>query len=330
MRAGNGLLLRARSGLVGLALVSAIVALASETRAGEPVVGLDLGAALPISTFKQTADPGGSIAPFLGYQFGNRGFAFTPLVQPMYVIFGTNSDVTNQQNRYTTIFAITAGARASLFDEKKEIFLSAQGGYYDDIYGPIDDKSGGFNIAAGFNYEIWRGTALGAFFRYDQTNMRAARGEDADLKFVSPGLSLRHRFLPPVAPPVAAAPPPAPAPPPPPVKKRIVLRGVQFDFDKAAIRPDAAPILDEAARTLAEEGEIAISVDGHTDSVGSEEYNERLSMRRAMAVRDYLAAKGIDASRMTVQGFGESRPVATNDTAEGRAQNRRVELNVKP
>jgi len=121
-------------------------------------------------------------------------------------------------------------------------------------------------------------------------------------------------------------PPPAP-PPPPPVKKKIVLRGVNFDFDKSTIRPDAAEILSEAARILREEPEVRVSVDGHTDARGTDQYNERLSERRAEAVRDHLIRLGIGGSRLEAQGFGESHPVASNDTEEGRAQNRRVELN---
>jgi outer membrane protein OmpA-like peptidoglycan-associated protein len=121
---------------------------------------------------------------------------------------------------------------------------------------------------------------------------------------------------------VAAAPPPTPAP----IKKKIVLRGVNFDFDKSNIRPDAVPILDEAAKTLKEYGDVTVSVDGYTDSIGTEEYNQRLSVRRANAVKEYLEKQGVAASRMTARGFGESNPVATNETAEGRAQNRRVEL----
>ena len=71
-----------------------------------------------------------------------------------------------------------------------------------------------------------------------------------------------------------------------------------------------------------------MSVDGHTDSIGSDAYNQKLSVRRAQAVADYLEKGGIAASRMTVKGFGESQPVASNDTAEGRAENRRVELKI--
>jgi len=123
-------------------------------------------------------------------------------------------------------------------------------------------------------------------------------------------------------------PPPAPAPPPPVVKQKIVLRGVNFDFDKSEIRRDATEILEEAAQILRDQPEIRVSVDGHTDAKGTDEYNQRLSERRARAVVDQLERFKISPSRLQPQGFGESRPVATNDTEEGRAENRRVELNV--
>jgi outer membrane protein OmpA-like peptidoglycan-associated protein len=129
--------------------------------------------------------------------------------------------------------------------------------------------------------------------------------------------------------PTAPPPPPAPVaepPPPPPAKEKIVLRGVHFAFNKATIRSEDMPILDQAAETLKEHGDIAVTVEGYTDNIGSEEYNQKLSVRRATAVRDYLAQHGIAASRLTVVGKGESDPVASNDTEDGRAQNRRVEL----
>jgi outer membrane protein OmpA-like peptidoglycan-associated protein len=129
--------------------------------------------------------------------------------------------------------------------------------------------------------------------------------------------------------PTAPPPPPAPvaeAPPPPPAKEKIVLRGVHFAFNKATIRAEDMPILGQAAETLKEHGNITVTVEGNTDNVGSEEYNQKLSVRRATAVRDYLAQHGIAAARMTVVGKGESNPVASNDTEDGRAQNRRVEL----
>lgn len=116
--------------------------------------------------------------------------------------------------------------------------------------------------------------------------------------------------------------------PPAKPQRRIVLRGVNFDFDKATIRPDGKPVLDEAVRTLNEEAQIRVSVEGHTDAVGADAYNQRLSERRADAVAAYLRAGGISPKRMSTVGFGESKPVASNETEEGRAQNRRVEFRV--
>ena len=130
------------------------------------------------------------------------------------------------------------------------------------------------------------------------------------------------------APPLPPPPPPAPRPAPPPAHRKIILRGVNFDFDKAIIRHDAADILDEAAEILRDQPDVEVSVDGHTDGVGKDEYNQRLSERRAQAVADYLSSHGVAASRLHAHGFGKSHPVASNDSEEGRAQNRRVELNI--
>jgi OOP family OmpA-OmpF porin len=130
------------------------------------------------------------------------------------------------------------------------------------------------------------------------------------------------------------APPPAPAPPPPPpapraeVRERIVLRGVNFDFDKSEIRPDAAVILDEAASQLSRRSDTRVAIEGHTDSTGPDNYNQGLSERRAQAVHDYLVDHGVSAGRLSTVGYGESQPVADNSTREGRALNRRVELRV--
>jgi outer membrane protein OmpA-like peptidoglycan-associated protein len=159
-----------------------------------------------------------------------------------------------------------------------------------------------------------------------------ANGTDTALDW-GIGLGIAVNFAAPAMALAQAPPPPPPATPPPPAaappaKEKIILRGVNFDFNKATIRADASPILDQAVETLKEHSAIALTVEGHTDSVGSDEYNQRLSVRRAEAVRDYLSGHGITSSRMSVAGRGESQPVATNDTAEGRAQNRRVELHV--
>ena len=115
-----------------------------------------------------------------------------------------------------------------------------------------------------------------------------------------------------------------------PVKLTIDLKGVNFDFDKDTLRPDAVVILDEAVAVLAKYPELRVEVAGHTDSKGKDDYNQNLSERRAKTVYDYLTSKGIDAARMVgPNGYGEARPIDTNDTDEGRANNRRTELNVQ-
>jgi OOP family OmpA-OmpF porin len=110
------------------------------------------------------------------------------------------------------------------------------------------------------------------------------------------------------------------------VEAVIELEGVNFDFDKATIRPEGIAILNGAAALLQKHERVVVEVAGHTDSVGSEEYNQGLSERRANAVKDYLISQGVTASRLTARGYGELQPIASNDTEEGRAENRRVEL----
>jgi outer membrane protein OmpA-like peptidoglycan-associated protein len=314
--------------ILGVAAAAAMRAVA--VQAGEPVVGVDVGAAFPTEHFRDTADPGGAIAPFAGYRLFTLGetVAVSLLAQPQFAAFQTTVD-RKPESDVTSVFSFSLGPRLSLLDENVEAYFSAQGGYYTDITGPLNGEDGGWNIAGGLNYSLTKATALGLFARRDQSSIRAERGSGKDLTFITTGFGLQHRFLP--APPkVAEAPPPPPPPPPPPapVKKKIVLRGVNFDFDKSNIRADARPILDEAVATLKEERAIKISVDGHTDSRGTDDYNQGLSERRANSVADHLSGGGIDRARMTVGGFGESQPVASNDTDEGRAQNRRVELKV--
>jgi OOP family OmpA-OmpF porin len=115
-----------------------------------------------------------------------------------------------------------------------------------------------------------------------------------------------------------------------PVPLTIDLKGVNFDFDKSTLRPDAVAILDEAVSILGKYPELKVEVAGHTDAIGSEQYNQGLSERRAKAVYDYLTGHGIEAGRLVgPNGYGESKPIDTNDTKEGRARNRRTELDVQ-
>ncbi|SMC24606.1 OmpA-OmpF porin, OOP family [Desulfacinum hydrothermale DSM 13146] len=108
----------------------------------------------------------------------------------------------------------------------------------------------------------------------------------------------------------------------------IVLRGIHFDFDKSDIKPEWQPVLDEGAEILKKHPQIRIIIEGHTDSIGTEAYNQKLSERRAKAVYDYFVAKGVEATRMKAVGYGELKPKADNATKEGRAINRRVEIKV--
>lgn len=108
--------------------------------------------------------------------------------------------------------------------------------------------------------------------------------------------------------------------------KPVILQGVNFEFDKSVLLEESKQILDRVAASLIAHPEVKIEVGGHCDSDGSDEYNLGLSDRRAKAVRDYLIKKGVPATRLTSKGYGESQPIADNNTAEGKAKNRRVEL----
>ena len=123
----------------------------------------------------------------------------------------------------------------------------------------------------------------------------------------------------------AAAPAPRAAAPDP-CGGIIRLRGVQFAFDRADISPDSRVVLDVAADQIAACPSVRVRVEGHTDFIGTDAYNQRLSERRAEAVRTYLATRGIPAARMESSGFGETRPIAPGRTDADRARNRRVEL----
>ncbi|MBW8329398.1 MAG: OmpA family protein [Thiobacillus sp.] len=179
---------------------------------------------------------------------------------------------------------------------------------------------------------------------YDPSNAASPTGKTIGYELFRtigcPGRQLLDVPCPVPAPPavVAAAPEAAPAPayvaPPAPAPAyvapaaptKLVLEGVNFDFDKATLRPEDIAIIDRDVVVLDQWGNVNIEVAGHTDSRGSDEYNAKLSQQRAEAVRNYLVSKGIAADRLSAKGYGESQPVADNATDEGRFKNRRVEL----
>jgi OOP family OmpA-OmpF porin len=138
------------------------------------------------------------------------------------------------------------------------------------------------------------------------------------------------------APRAAPAPAPAAAPTPPPAaavaaptsEKVTFAADAFFDFDKAVLKPEGRAKLDDLVSKMSGLNlEVVIAV-GHTDSIGTDAYNQRLSVRRAEAVKSYLVSKGVERNRVYTEGKGEKQPVADNKTAEGRAKNRRVEIEV--
>lgn len=112
------------------------------------------------------------------------------------------------------------------------------------------------------------------------------------------------------------------------LKKSFVLEGVKFITGSDEITDASRSVLDRVAETLIRNRELNIEVAGYTDDRGSSSFNQSLSQKRAEAVRAYLRSSGVAANRMTARGYGESSPIADNSTAEGRAQNRRVELHI--
>ncbi|MDZ7895178.1 MAG: OmpA family protein [Sphingobium sp.] len=106
--------------------------------------------------------------------------------------------------------------------------------------------------------------------------------------------------------------------------------GITFAYDDASIQPQFRPTLDDVAKVLAEYPKTYIDVYGHTDSDGSDAYNQTLSERRATSVADYLTSRGVQSARIATRGYGETQPIASNATAEGKAQNRRVEIKLSP
>jgi outer membrane protein OmpA-like peptidoglycan-associated protein len=106
--------------------------------------------------------------------------------------------------------------------------------------------------------------------------------------------------------------------------------GITFAYDSANVQQQFQPTLDQVAQVLSQYNQTYVDVYGHTDSTGSDAYNQTLSERRATAVADYLVSRGVQSARLGTRGYGESQPIASNDTDAGRAANRRVEIKIVP
>ena len=339
-----------------------LVGLIAAPRGASATEGLFLGADLGVSeptndNYRGHVQTGASGSPFVGYMFNDylglelqghiigqppdndhrRNFQNQPYNKATYL---------NGENQWTTIAGATFGPRFQLpLGEIVDLYVTGQGGGFKGLGGRMNQWAPGFSVGGGVDFNLTEHIALGLFGRWNRAYMAPSpyelhglagvEGEQPqsdwgpdDAQWATGGLAIKYSFgeepapLPPPPPPPAAKVPPPPAP-----KKKIVLRDVHFDYDKSDIRADAKPILDEAVSVLKDGGE-AVIVQGHTDSRGADAYNMALSRRRADAVRTYLTSHGIKASRVRTVGLGESKPVASNATEDGRTQNRRVELHL--
>ena len=200
------------------------------------------------------------------------------------------------------------------------------------------------NAKAGFGLEYKFSEALALRGEVERYRVNDAVGNRGDVDLFSVGLvyKIGRPAAKPVAAPVepapapvvptvapaAAQPPVEPAKPVPTSEKTTFSAEAVFAFDSAVLRPAGKAALDDLlGKVQGMDTDVMITV-GHTDSIGSNAYNEKLSLRRAASVKAYLVSKGIDASRVYTEGKGETQPVADNKTAEGRAKNRRVTVEV--
>ena len=223
----------------------------------------------------------------------------------------------------------------------------------------------GYQAGAGLGYDVTRHLTLGLDYRHVWTNRGAFApptgvGAPYDQRYLANTalISVRYAFgsLPPPPPPPEMPPPPpppaapAPAPEPPPVaaapapcnapagfqvdancriiQQTVIVRAVDFEFNSVTLTAPAQQTLDEVASALAKQPELRIEIQGYTDSIGSDAYNLKLSQRRAEAVKLYLVSKGANGSTLTAHGYGKANPVASNDTPQNRAKNRRVAFEV--
>jgi len=248
-------------------------------------------------------------------------------------------------------------ARYHFGDSAVRPFLAAGGGYIKHRNVMDEDSELGWSVGGGLQGQVAKYLSVRAqvLYRLDRDGESLPPNDSYGDWIYSIGLSFDFGGKEPPPPPPAAPPPPPPPPPPNPdldgdgvpnerdkcpntrpgavvdldgceVEAVIELEGVYFDFDKATIKPEGKVVLNEAAALLQKHERVVVEVAGHTDSTGSDEYNQGLSERRANAVKQYLTEQGVTATRLSARGYGEAQPVASNDTKEGRAENRRVEL----
>jgi OOP family OmpA-OmpF porin len=221
-----------------------------------------------------------------------------------------------------------------------------------------------YQAGGGLGYDVTSHLTLAIDYRHVWTNRGAFApplgvGPPIEQRYLANTalISVRYSFGSPPAPqPVAAPPPPpppaspTPAPEPPPVvatpapctapagfqvdancriiQQTVIVRAVDFEFNSVRLTVPAQQTLDQVATALAQQPELRVEIQGYTDSIGKDAYNLQLSQRRADAVKSYLISKGANGTTLTARGYGKANPVASNDTPENRAKNRRVAFEV--
>lgn len=293
--------------------------------------GVDVGVMQPLNALDRYVTTGGVLAPFVGYKFfDDKDLQLNFGLMGQMQFIGGGADACNgclkgTNDNATLALGFHGGPRVSLPAGPLEFYGMAQGGVLTGIGSSpsaISDTSPGFLAGGGVNYALTDMVSLGLFANWNRWYQRV-HGV-GDVRYVNTGIELLVQ-APQEAPPAPVAVPPPP-PPAAPMKKKIVLRGVNFDFDKSFIRPVDEPVLEQACKTLKAEPNINVACNGHTDLVGTEAYNQALSERRANAVRAWFTSNkcGISSSRLTAKGFGESDPVEKTNGPS--LQNRRTEL----
>ncbi|MGH8506386.1 MAG: OmpA family protein [Stenotrophobium sp.] len=221
------------------------------------------------------------------------------------------------------------------------------------------DNSFAYQAGAGFGYDLTRNLTASVDYRFLRTDHNYLAGGELRYQVQSVMAGLRYSFgAAPAAAVAVAAPVAAAASTPEPrvidsdgdgvpdnldkcpntphgfhvdangciVQQTVILRGVNFEFNSDSLTAPSRETLDEVAAALNGQPELNVEINGYTDSVGAASYNQKLSKKRAEAVRSYLIGKGIKGDKLVAKGFGKEHPVASNKTAEGRTENRRVEF----
>jgi outer membrane protein OmpA-like peptidoglycan-associated protein len=341
-----------RSGLrfLGSAL---LVSMLLSPAAADPgwFAGMDIGLAEPTnSNYRAHVHTGATANPYLGYMFHpNIGIQ----AQPQFSFMPADDDnrglqahgINQDESHVTSVFGFGLGPRLAIpvwdirspkFIRGLEIYTTAQAMAFQGMSGRMEHTSAGVSVGGGVDFYVsdhWAVSLFGRWQLADQsprpkflpdTDVVQSPGEQGpnEAEWASVGIGIKYDFREPPVPAVC----PECVCPKCPVTKKILLRSVMFDFDHTSIRPDSVPVLNEVVRVIKEqEGDFVVILEGHTDSIGTESYNQQLSERRAEVVRDYLVDHGVAAEKIRSVGYGETRPTADNSTPEGRALNRRVD-----